>query len=712
LKKGPNVTMNHANNSSKQSMKYFILVATFLFISEPFYSQEKTGAIQLFDPVHLNDFAPADKNFYKGSDNTSMAQWAQSRNPKLFEVSHQPDTKNTTRYVAYSMLGNGIWFGPYNSIADQLDAFRQLVKLMNSIRSAGATDANFVRVTAVTVAAGQTFGDHVSDVIGNGVTFSVDQMAEKEAQIEQQRIIEEIKEFDPNNLKIPDPASPDWEQRASQMVGRMLSGESQEKIGKLQEKYDPNGTGKDGNGLKGLFPVTKAFDQWFATLMDIGINLLDQFLCANQCRGITEKALMLAYMIMPGEMDRIVSGLAEIQDGLVSDDIDETLNKITHTVGVLNSMYNDIRKFKDLLQNPNFQNLLENTDVKSALDALGKLGVPTDKFKEACNFLPCNGFTPNITEKDFLAAITKWGKEKAIDAGVDQLKKSIGNQPFGVDLDAFKGLLNDGDMKKFSKAQATSMVCNNLKQYGPDCEKLVGGDHKVAIKSAIARSISEGSGLNKEQIEGIVNGLQEGDAKKILTNAAKMPGKTILQKFGVSKDSINEWVTDPQRFNQKIENAVKNLVETSTNDEQVKRMLRAHYKIQVNKTDSSLFKKALDSVGMQFGLEINKILDTSFEKSMQDMIVNFSKALGITKAKAIELLKQKEYQKAIEAQLGFAQEASSGWSPKIHPITIIRTNEELYKTLYKEFGKHIIGEEYKKSLIESYKKNYVQLIKN
>lgn len=691
-------------------MKYLILIISWLLLIEPFYAQNNPSTIQLFSPDKLNSFTPADNNndFYKGSDNTSIAEWALSRNPKWYEESHIPDPNKATRYVTYAVLGNGIWFGPYNSTEEQQTAFRQLVKLMNKIRENGEEDARFIRVTAVTVGAGQNFGDHITEVIGNGATFSIKEMAQKEALMEQQRILEEIAKLDPSKLNLPDENQTEkMDQMATQVANGILSEESKGLLAKLQEEFGPNDTGGDGNGMKGLFPVTKAFSQWFARLMEVAINLLDQYLCGGQCKQVLQKALMLAYAINPDLMDRIVSGLAEIQDGFFSDDIDKNLNKITKSVDIVLKLYDDVMKFKKIYNSANFQELLKNADVNLMLDGLGKLGVPTNKFKEACNYLPCDGFLKSKYD-EYMSGIINWARNKAIDVGVEHMKKSMPNNPLGIDFGAVKGLLNNGNMEDFSKAQAKAMACHKLGPYGSDCEKLVGGDHKGAIKSAVARSISEGTGLKKEEIEGIANGLKEGNADKIFKNAANMAPNIIQQKFGVSKDSIHKWVTDPQRFKQQIEKSVQNLVKKSTDDEQVKRMLRAQYKlIQVNGRDSLLFKNTLDSVGMQFGLELKKILDTPFEKSMKKMIVDSSKNLGITDSSAIELLKKGYYNKAIEAQLGSLKNTTV-WPPKVRRVEK-RTDKETYEHIVTSFKTHFESAEFFNALCGIYEKKYVPL---
>ena len=525
-------------------------------------AQNKLGAYILDDRA-LNEFAP---NIYTGSDAQSISRWTKKWNVKRVEEGMIPSTDE--RYVVYAYNLLRYWFGPYQTAQEQQAVLNKLDNLRNSAPELASHRAS-ISIFPLYLRAGQKvgFSDFIEFADGNPVLIiSPDEIKDVRKDLDGK--LKAVEQVTPGVLKDLGDINK-LKPLEDGIKGTGLGADGAKKMKDLKEKYsegEPSegkpGKSKKGNGLEGPFPASYSFSKWFATLVDIVLDIVDYVYCSGQCRQYLEKALTLAYMIMPDVMDRIASTLAKMQDKITPDNVDDALNQVSDVVRYAKMLYDDLKKLESLLNNPNFNELLTEMDLQGALDKLDKYGLETGKVRKACNYIPCELISiKNIQNIDkYTDKIEKWVKDKAVDELVNQsgkfLKKSGIPVLENLDPGAFRDLYKDKDWEKFSRTQAEKMFCPNVPaRYGGDCETFISGDYKGAAISAVSNAIEEQTGLSAVGIQNLICSLEKGEYEKALREAAKIPLRKYGDYFGVYENNIQRFLDDPKRYKSEIKDA-------------------------------------------------------------------------------------------------------------------------------------------------------------
>lgn len=623
----------------------------------------------------LELFAPTSGDFYHGANEDNLNRWIAANGGKFFPQTHVPSTSTPSWMVTYHVVSTGVWFGPFEQLDEATDGLRRLAQLRQRILDAQVPDAEFITVRCLGLQPGSTIESVITKVWQPGVGAFTQTAIDVEAKKEADRIAQAMKNYDPKSLGSL--SAEEWDRKTEAMIDDVLNSKTKDAISDLKGKHDPGGKDEGGNtekgnGLDGPFPSSYAFSAWFARLAQVAIHTLDQVFCSGKCEAGLMKILTLAYMIMPDVMDRIVATLARIQDRLVDDDLEHALDRFTEVVDLINAIYQDLQRFYNLVNDPQFGELLKNVDLQTALDAIGKagdtLGLDTHaigKLKKACEFIPCDMLSYNNLA-DWKTTAPKF-KERVTDAVVDKTVDYAEGKLEGVpllgdlDLRAIKELgKNIKDPKqwdKFGRAQAKALGCKRLGSYRAECDLIADGKAKEAVKSATARALGDATGLKKEDIEGVMSGLINKDKKEVLRAAKNMlPGK-FYELAGITPAEVEAMINNPKDVGTHIDAVCKSFISRAIQDPKIATVFRAQYQWAIAGGRGGDWKTAFVQAFKEFGVDEQttlEVLNTSFDTDLQEMLGEMGNELQITSPDAIDLLKQGRYREAIESQMEYS----------------------------------------------------------
>ena len=168
------------------------------------------------------------------------------------------------------------------------------------------------------------------------------------------------------------------------------------------QQGDPSNDGAASNGTSskdnpGPFHIKRPFSRWFKTVWDILCRYIDPE--KKTCAEI-ERALAIAYMIMPEVFDHVASFLGRLQDTMTPKSMDDLLNNMSDLYQEAIKFLECIQSIVDLMNDPQFAEALKNfnwkdINIEQVLGAANKAGLISDSKLEwlRANF-PLEGLTP------------------------------------------------------------------------------------------------------------------------------------------------------------------------------------------------------------------------------------------------------------------------------------------------------------------------------
>jgi len=641
----------------KQLLIIIVLILQLTFV----IGQERKGPYVLSD-VALDEFT---KQVGQVQDKDNIKGWIDRHKGR--RIKDNEVFQSDSRFVAYKIGLLSYWFGPYSDHQAQEQALKRLITLKN--HSDLSQYKKYIIIYPVFIRKGKAisladFGELLSGVSTLVATKEELEQMKKGAE-DIARKLEEMEQFQGGEFKDLKELIPIGE--VADQVSQLGLGEAaSKKMQNLKGKYNDEpregkpGKAKKGNGLEGLFPVDYAFSKWFATFVDILTDVIDCALFHCSIKDKVEKALTLAYMIMPDVMNRIASTLAKFQDSLTSDSLDTKLDKVADIARYAKMLYDDLKKLENLLAEQDFQDLFQDFDLTTTLDKMDKYGLPTEGAKDLCNHIPCDKISiKNITNAaQYEAQITGWLKEKALDEMItrsDELLKKSGIPVLErLDMAALRDFAKDEDWEKLGKRQAKSALCSYLPQdFKGDCGSIVDGNYEEAAKSIYATVVGKQTGLNPAQIKQILDAVEEEDYEKALKQATYMSTEKYEKYLGAYKGYIDSMIKNPQAYKEQIKGAVKTFMETAVDIPAAGKIINAADYLASQEGKFS-WKKGVEDALVELGVQrsaAKQITSGDFNVDMQEALETAAVKIGFTSPQAIAAFKRGNWDQAMDAQI-------------------------------------------------------------
>ncbi|MCO6490088.1 MAG: hypothetical protein J5I98_16875 [Phaeodactylibacter sp.] len=491
------------------------------------------------------------------------------------------------RYVAYRVKLTSYWFGPWNSDEEQKNAFNKLYQLRND--PALEPHKKYIFVSSLYLTKGKPISLSSFPELRSGGHLHIvspEKLAELEKDLENSfRKLEqfELSEF-PKDLSELE----GLEKVRGAVEAIALDKGAQKKMKNLREQYgdektdDPPGPSKKGNGLEGPFPVSYSFSKWFAVLVDVFTDIIDCTFFGCQMKDKVEKILTLAYMIMPEVMDRIASSIAKLQDEITPDELDTAMNHITDVTKYAYMIYQDLKKLKNLVENPDFQSLLNELDLSDAIKHLNRYGLNIGNINKYCEYIPCDcikSLASNIQDdgrciKEIKEKARKKIEEEVFKQADKYLKKSSIPVLKHMNVGAFRQLAEDKDWEKFTRNQVQSMACPYVPAaYRGDCKDFIAGNYEDAALSAVGTTVQERAKLSKEHFECTLRNLKNKDYKEALKCAKNIPRDYYPEYFKEYESVINDLIDNPDE--EGARKAVETLVDNFVDKDIIKEAIGA-----------------------------------------------------------------------------------------------------------------------------------------
>ncbi|MEO1806396.1 MAG: hypothetical protein AAFU33_16385 [Bacteroidota bacterium] len=649
-------------------MPHIIFVSLFLLLgfhsaSVWGQSQTKKGPFVLSDAARQELISLSSQVEYKDDILNWVKKWRGER------IQEGKTYSQDTRFVAYHVGLLTYWFGPYDSYESQEKVLRSLFDLKNQ-QALSAYQASIL-VYPIFVRANKAISLSKFGELSSGVSTLIatkeelEEMKQKAQAIENTlAALEQLQSENFQDLKAFIPPDGSLNQLAELGLGE----DAAQKMKDLRERYNDKpqegtpGKNKRGNGLEGPFPADYSFSKGFATLFNILTDILDCTFFQCQIKEKIEKALTLAYMVMPAVMNRIASTLAKFEDSLISDSLDKKLETVADIARYAHMLYEDLKKLEKLLGEPDFQELFQDLDLVTAFDNMGKYGLEIGKVQNICNHIPCEVLTiQNIGYAGLYEdKVKKWLKEKALDEAITQsdylLKKSGIPILERLDIDAMRTFAKDKDWGKFGKQQAQSALCSYLpKGYAGNCNRIIDGEYEEAARSISAIAIGKQTGLNPDKIQQLLSAVQQEDYTQALKEAALMSTDKYKKYLGAYKDQIDQFLSDPQSYSKQIKGAIETFMESSLDISAAKEIIHAAEYLASQQGNLS-WKQGVEGALKQLGVDrtaVQAIMKGNFEVDLQQALEVAAEKVGITSPEAIQAFKQGDWDKAMDAQIDY-----------------------------------------------------------
>lgn len=585
-------------------------------------AQQRMGAYILPEKA-LEEFAPT---IYRKEDSKSISQW--TRKWKAERVTEGMRAKGE-RYVVYHVKVTTYWFGPFSDHVKQEHALKRLLDLRNQIPE---NSKKYIYIYPILLELGKPISVKDFPTLSSGVPIHI--LSPEESKKLDKELNRQIKKAEQFKLpKIPKDIGEigDLKKIEKAMTKAALDGNAAKKIEKLKGEH---GNSEKGNGLEGPFPVSYSFSKWFAMMIDIFTDILDCAFFGCEMKDKVEKILTLAYMIMPDVMDRIASSLAKLQDKITPNELDNALNHIADVTQYAYNFYQDFKKLRRLVQDPDFQELLGELDLSEAVKHLNRYGL---KINLNCDFIPCNCIKSiainTNSEESCLKEIKEKAKKKIKKEVFKQANKYLHKSGIPVlknlNIGAFEELLEDKDWEKFAKAQAKSIVCPILpSDYRGDCEDFIRGDYENAILQSAGRSIQKHTGLSSSNVQCMMRHLKDENYRQALICAKNIPEKYYPKYFKKYASSLDELIA--QSDEEGMKRALENFVNTAIDNKVIKSAIS---------TGAFLMEKILKDENIKF----EEIVPTIAEAVQAKTGINAAHVTNTLRA-----IKQENYIKALE----------------------------------------------------------------
>jgi len=641
------------------------------------------GGIYVMPENALDTYAPA---IFTGANADNLPEWVTKNGGKVQKKDWIPGNHELL-YVVYNYKLLEIWFGPYATDAEHSAALKKLYDLRNQPALKPYTD--FIFVFPVILTPGEKIGYFNGPSFHDGVPTRI--VAASEIDKIKKDVTEKLKQVDQADTKM-------LENLGKEMKNLALNKATAGKMDKLRDKHtdaeDRESTGKPGkskkgNGLEGLFPASYSFSKWFAMTVDL---LMDYFLPG--VKSYVEKALVLAYMIMPEVVDRIASTLAKIQDQITPNNIDNALNQVADVVQFAYELYKDLQKLQNLMADPDFITLLSEVKLDKAVDILKKAGVPIG----GCSFCGCfdirNGqdFSENMGNcmKDKL-------KEEVLTQADKYLKRSGIPVLENLNTRAFNDLLKDKDWEKFTRTQTKSLVCPLVPAaYRNDCNAFVDGNYKPAIKSVIAKTIHDKTGVDVDRMAGVIETMEQRDYKKALKEAAKLiPVARYNELLGKNKATIDRLIDSGSEaeIRSTMEDFLKKTIDDGLLNSAVGSgayLLERVVRGQELELDNGL-RAALKRKYNLDPASIENLLSGKAD-SITSILKSGVKKMGITDPGALEAFAKGEYEHAMDLQIEFLKNQDFDQKGQVAYISQKTKNKKEMLNVFGEALKEELGD--------------------
>ena len=529
--------------SSRQTLSIVLLIITLSFFTVAGMEQPPSGEYR-FPREALTDF------LRPLTGQISFAKWIQEKdgspipNPWCYEAGKD-------KYVVYRYLR--YWFGPGDSTW-QRQAASNLLRLIADPRFAEMRPD--IRVYPVTFIPNSCLKPSLITKDGNVVIELPISKLKQHADLLQQ-IEVDLKKFetlkfdpakfqqddDPHNNTAQDQAAREGRLQQTritdieQLYQSLLNGgfgdpRVEKDFRNLREKYNPGDKGGKSNkgkenggdgsgGIKGPFKIGKSFSSWFVTLLEFVAEYLG-------IKEITEKVLLLAYMIAPDLFEQIGGFLVQLQQALTSDSLDTVLNSLTDIFRRALDIIDYINMAHELLTDPALWELAKQINLDQVIKVTAKTGMidsdVLDKFRQ---FVP---FT-EINLKNLKSFNPEQFKNFIKDVATERFEKELSNQlrrlkiPGVVNLEGLVASLKNRTFEEWTKNKGLAFVESAIpakyKKYQSAVTEILNGNHQQAVRQLVVDELASQIHIDAASLGKIYDGLSAGNLPQAMRDLAK-----------------------------------------------------------------------------------------------------------------------------------------------------------------------------------------------
>jgi hypothetical protein len=549
---------------------YLILLIQGIVLLQALAQTNSIGAY-VMPPASLDEFVSFDSEVYT----FSIGGWIDQHKGTPLKDGDKPGGE---RFVSYQVKLLQYWFGPYNTDEEQQLAYAKLHQLVKDPRL--KPHLKYISISALYLDPDKAILlSNFPKLQNGGYVLIVSPEEDQDLQKQFEEIMKNLRQIKRDASTSYDRSMQELDRKIGQALEAALRNGDLSKYKGLQDIFGEDGSwqqtagtkpqdnansgnpdgakdgtddgsAKNGNGLKGIFPVSVSFSKWFAMMVDVFTDVIDCAFFGCQMKEKMEKVLLLAYMIMPEVMDRIASTLASLQNDLTPDKLDNALNQVADVTERIYQLYNDLKRFKELCQNPDFLTLLESLDMEDALKFVQNKALKYLERMPYCDYIPCNCISSIALNVHDEEACIREIKEKAREQVKQQLlpKASQLLARSGIpglenmDLQAFDQLIQDKDWERFVQTQSKSMLCPTLPdEYRGACRQFIEQDYEGAIIGATGSGLAR-LGLNSEAFKCVLDQTRNEDYRQALVCAGKIYEKYYPEYFGPYHDVISQLI--------------------------------------------------------------------------------------------------------------------------------------------------------------------------
>jgi len=510
----------------------------------------------LVGPSALEEFAPVP---YQGQE--PFPVWLAKHNGHPIKKEWCP-AENERHYVVYRYRNFRLWFGPFNNFTEQETALNKLKLLIQDPRFQERIEDT--RVHGVTFIPGHCLKPGKYQTDGTIVlSLPVDKL---------KNVNELIAKFENKLNGLQNLPFERSQLTLSQLQGEIMKANNYiEELIKIAQLQDPHiaakidalrtkynitgsengsdngskdgskdGTSSKGGGRKGIFNIGSSFSSWFTTMLEFIAEYLG-------IKYISEKALLLAYIIAPDLFEEIGTFLVRLQHLITPKSLDSFLNALSDIYLRAKQIMGALHQVHQLLSDPDFLELVEKIDLQSALNELERYHLLKQPgwLKEINAFLPLSLFSIDNL-KNFQISSQKL-QSFVVKAGKQGLKRGLqeANIPFlrNLDIDGLFTAFENKDFKGWLKTESlrayTEFVPARLKQYDKAIEVLLNGDFEKVVEEVLIQDLSRYAHIEEQYSRSIIQAIQDQDPSKVALEIVKSQShrlKSFSEPFSLFVD--------------------------------------------------------------------------------------------------------------------------------------------------------------------------------